>query len=214
MSPRAFIIHGYLSYPEEAWLPWLKRELENEGCLVSLPAMPQPSHPVISEWIPFIAKLVGTPDAATFLIGHSLGCQAVLRYLETIGAAGRSVAKTVLVAGMFPLGMSSTEAAKATEGNSVLIPWFTSAVDPFLVKAAAGQCTVILSDRDPYIDVAQATETFRATLDPQIVIVRGGGHFNEDDRVTQLPEALNALLPLKAAGVGRGPGDRGRSALR
>ena len=199
MTPRAFIIHGYLSYPEEAWLPWLKRELEKEGCLVSLPAMPQPKHPLIAEWVHFIDQLVGTPDAATFLIGHSLGCQAVLRYLEKIGATGGSVAKTVLVAGMFPLGMSPTEAAKATEGNAVLIPWFTNAVDPRVVKAAAGQCTVILSDHDPYINVLQAAETFRATLDPKIVIVRGGGHFNEDDRVMKLPEALSALRPLSDA---------------
>src|SRR3954467_1405206 len=102
MAERAFIIHGYLSYPEEAWLPWFKTELEKKGCAVALPAMPQPNHPIIEDWVRFIAALVGRPDTATILIGHSLGCQAVLRYLETVGAANRAIGKTLLVAGSFP----------------------------------------------------------------------------------------------------------------
>lgn len=193
MIRRAFIIHGYLSYPEEAWLPWLKRELEEMGCMVVLPAMPQPDHPVIEEWIPFIESLVGQPDEATWLIGHSLGCQAVLRYLEILGGMGKSVGKTILVAGIFPTGMSKEEAIKAANGHAALVPWFHQGIDPIKVKPAAGRCTVILSDNDPYIDLTQAAATFRATLDPKIVIVRGGGHFNEDDQLTQLPEVLSAL---------------------
>ena len=60
MARRVFIIHGYLSHPGEAWLPWLKRELERIGCIVSLPAMPQPDQPKLEEWIPFITTLIGS----------------------------------------------------------------------------------------------------------------------------------------------------------
>jgi len=42
MRERAFIIHGYLGYPTEAWLPWLKAMLEKRGYQVWLPAMPHP----------------------------------------------------------------------------------------------------------------------------------------------------------------------------
>ena len=105
MPQRAFIIHGYLGRPDEAWQPWLRAELEKRGFIVQLPAMPHPDRPTIPEWVGFIAQLVGEPDRETVLIGHSLGCQAVLRYLETLGEAGKSVQKTVLVAGRFPSGM-------------------------------------------------------------------------------------------------------------
>jgi predicted alpha/beta hydrolase family esterase len=195
MATRAFIIHGYLSHPEEAWLPWLKRELERKGCSVSLPAMPQPDRPEMGEWTAFITALVGEPDRETLIVGHSLGCQAVLRYLETVGAAGKSVGKTVLVAGTFPVERSVAEARKAAGDDPILLPWFSVGVDPLPVKNAAGECTVILSNEDPYIDVAVATATFRAALDPRIVIVPGGGHFNEDDEWMELPEALAALFP-------------------
>jgi predicted alpha/beta hydrolase family esterase len=194
MTNRAFIIHGYLSNPEEAWLPWLKDKLEKRGYLVSSPAMPRPNEPIISEWINFIAELVGEPDEMTFLIGHSLGCQAILRYLETVGAVGKSVARTVLVAGTFPVGRSKAEAATETGGVSVLVPWFSLGIDPGKTKRAAGQCTVILSDSDPYIAVEREEATFRTMLNPRIVIVDGQGHFNEDDRVTELPAALEAVI--------------------
>jgi predicted alpha/beta hydrolase family esterase len=194
MPRRAFIIHGYLSNPKEAWLPWLQGELEKRGYLVSLPAMPHPDRPVISEWIDFIAKLVGEPDNGTTLIGHSLGCQGVLRYLETVGAAGKSVAKTVLVAGIFPTGMSLADADMETGGDAALDPWFSHGLDPANVKKAAGNCTVILSDDDPYIPVDQAKAVFRATLNPQIIIEHGHGHFNEDDQVLELPSVLAAVI--------------------
>jgi hypothetical protein len=51
MTKRAFIIHGYLSFPEEAWLPWMKCELERRGYQTALPAMPNPNAPVICEWL-------------------------------------------------------------------------------------------------------------------------------------------------------------------
>ncbi len=192
---RVVIIHGYLSHPEEAWLPWLKRELERKGCTVSLPAMPEPDRPLIHEWVAFITAVVGEPDQETLLVGHSLGCQAVLRYLEYVGTANKGVGKTVLVAGSYPVQRSEKEARAAAGGDPVLLPWFSAGVHPLRVKRAAGECTVILSDNDPYIDVAEATATFRAALDARIIIVPGGGHFNEDDSWMELPEALAALFP-------------------
>ena len=194
MPNRAFIIHGYLSHPKEAWLPWLKDQLKANGFVVALPAMPHPDHPVIQDWIDFITNLVGEPDESTVLIGHSIGCQAVLRYLETLGASGKSVAKTVLVAGIFPTGLSPAETESETGGDPVLVPWFTQGIDPVKVKRAAGQCTVILSDDDPYIAVDKATAVFRATLDPRIIVEHGKGHFNEDNNLSELPVALNAVL--------------------
>jgi uncharacterized protein len=203
MPTRAFIIHGYLSFPEEAWLPWMKRALEEKGCVVALPAMPRPDHPVIHEWLAFLAKLIGEPDAATILVGHSMGVQAVLRYLETLGAAGKAVGKTLLVAGSFPIARSAADASAAGDIPPVLLPWFTTGIDAGKVKQAAGECTVILSDNDPYLDSAKAAATFREKLNAKIVIVPGGGHFNEDDKLVELPQAVAALFPPTARAESR-----------
>ena len=191
---RAFIIHGYLGYPEEAWLPWLKVMLEKHGYQVWLPAMPHPDRPAIPEWTEFIGKLVGEPDAKTVLIAHSLGCVAVLHYLEMLGGNAKSVGKTVLVAGRFPTGMSSKEAGKKAEGDKALKPWLTSKVDAQSVKIAAGKCTVILSDDDPYVPIDEAIASFQGNFAAEIIIEHGKGHFNEDDNITELPSALNAVI--------------------
>lgn len=192
--PRAFIIHGYQGYPEEAWQPWLKAELEKRGFAVALPAMPEPNRPEMGVWLPFIAKLVGEPDPRTVLVGHSLGVQAVVRYLESLGRAGKAVGRTVLIAGMYPVAMTPEAADARTGGNAVLRPWLTTPVDPEPVRKAAGPCTVILSDNDPIIPLERARASFAGRLDVTFVIEPGKGHFNEDDHLTELPAALEAVL--------------------
>ncbi len=62
------------------------------------------------------------------------------------------------------------------------------------MKRAAGQCTVMLSDDDPYLRIDQVTASLRATLDPRIVMEHGCGHFNEDNHLTELPAALAAVI--------------------
>ncbi|HUD83044.1 MAG TPA: alpha/beta fold hydrolase [Candidatus Saccharimonadales bacterium] len=194
MRKRAFIIHGYLGYPQEAWQPWLKAELEKIGYEVGLPGMPHPDHPSIPEWTRFISDLVGQPDEETVMIGHSLGAQAVLHYLETLGGTGRSVGKTVLIASNFPVGMSPGAAHERTGGDLALRPWLTTGVDPGRVKRAAGKCVVILSDNDPYIPFEEARASFQTNLAASIIVEKGKGHFNEDDHIVELPAALEAVL--------------------
>jgi uncharacterized protein len=194
MRERAFIIHGYQGYPSEAWLPWLKTKLEGRGYEVALPAMPHPDRPTIPEWTDFIANLVGKPDSKTVMVAHSLGCEAVLHYLEMLGTKDMSVGKTVLVACRFPVGMTTAEAEMKIEGDEILKPWLTTRADPKLVKLGAGKCTVILSDNDPYIPIDEAKASFRKNFAAEIVVEHGKGHFNEDDNITELPSALNAAM--------------------
>lgn len=190
---RAFIIHGYEGYPEEAWQPWLKSELEKRGYQVALPAMPHPDRPAIAEWLDFLTRLIGEPDRETVLIGHSLGVQAVIRYLEIQGRAGKAVGRTVLIAGIYPGGMTAEEADRRTGGDAVLRPWLVSAVDPEPVRRAMGACTVILSEDDPIIPAERARASF-APLGPTLLLERTGGHFNEDSGISSLPVALRAVL--------------------
>jgi hypothetical protein len=168
--------------------------LERNGYEVALPAMPHADRPTIPEWTGFIATLVGQPDEGTVLIGHSLGAQAVLHYLDALGNSGRSVGKTVLIASNFPFGMSLESADRRTGGDQALRPWLMAGAEPKKVKKAAGRCTVILSDDDPYIPFREAKTSFETSLSPTIIVETGKGHFNEDDHMVELPSALAAVL--------------------
>ena len=111
MNKRAFIIHGWDGYPQEGWFPWLKAELEQRGFTVEVPSMPHPSKPTIEDWVNHLARLVGEPDEQTYLIGHSMGCQTILRYLASLN--NQKIGGAVLVAGFFELMPLEKEEEKA-----------------------------------------------------------------------------------------------------
>lgn len=89
---RIFIVHRWEGGPNDDWRPWVKRELVKLGYETAIPQMPDADAPIIEKWVSHLAGLVGTPDKETFFIGHSIGCQTILRYLETldspVGGAG------------------------------------------------------------------------------------------------------------------------------
>src|SRR3989344_2014241 len=79
---RAIIVHCWEGYPKYCWYPYVKKELEEKGFSVKVPTFPETGH----------------PDTNLFLIGHSVGCITILRYLETFSENER-VGGVVLVAG-------------------------------------------------------------------------------------------------------------------
>lgn len=95
---RAFIIHGWDDSPAGSWFPWLKKELEKRSVDVHVPIMPDPHHPQIETWVATLAEAVGQPDEQTYLIGHSVGCQTIIRYLSGL-ANGEKIGGAVLVTG-------------------------------------------------------------------------------------------------------------------
>src|SRR3989338_2892141 len=102
MKKRVFIVHMWDGRPTDGWYGWLKKELEQRGFKVYVPAMPKTSAPKIKPWIAHLSKIVGPPDKNTFFVGHSIGCQTILRYLETLPPNTR-VGGAVFVAGWFTL---------------------------------------------------------------------------------------------------------------
>src|SRR3972149_1809387 len=98
MKKRVFIAHGWEGTPESGWFPWLKQELETRGFDVFVPQLPDTNHPRREKWVPALAEVVGVPDEQTYLIGHSMGCQTIARYLESL-PEGVRVGGAIFVAG-------------------------------------------------------------------------------------------------------------------
>src|SRR3989338_5822355 len=81
---KACIVHGWGGFTHEGWYPWLHVELEKLGYMVESPSMPDTDYPRIEAWVGHLAKIIGEVDTEYVLIGHSIGCQTILRYLEKI----------------------------------------------------------------------------------------------------------------------------------
>ncbi len=80
---KVFIIHGYGASPNGGWRPWLMTELEKKDIYAAALSMPNAEHPTVAEWLGEIKRHVDhNQNDEIYLVGHSLGVPAILRYLE------------------------------------------------------------------------------------------------------------------------------------
>ncbi len=189
MAKRVFVIHGWEGSPKEGWFPWLKKRLTAEGFNVSVLAMPHPDRPVIDSWVPFLKRQVGIPDEETFFVGHSIGCQTICRYLETLPKEAR-IGGAILVAGWVHL---TPEATKEEGASEIVKPWLETPIHWENVLVHTKNFAAIFSDDDPFVPLADA-DIFKRRLGAKIIIGRGKGHFSGSDGITELPAVLDELL--------------------
>lgn len=183
MKKRAFIIHGWEGHPEEGWFPWLKKQLEQLSFEVKVPSMPSPEEPKIKEWTSFLSEQVGSPDENTFLVGHSMGCQAILRYLENL-PSDIKIGGIFLVAGFINLvNLESPEEEKIAK------PWLTKPIGWKKIRLHTDNIVAIFSDNDTWVPLSDS-KIFKDRLGAKIIIERKKGHFSGDDKVNTLPNLL------------------------
>ena len=148
--------------------------------------MPAERAPEIGAWVGRLAGILGPWEATlgrTILVGHSVGCQAILRFL-----AGReaSVAGILCVAGWWTLDAP----------EPVLEPWIKRPFDPLSVRDAAEKISVLISDNDPYTTDTDANRhLWEERLGAHVTVAPGAGHFDRDRE----PRVLRALLELRDA---------------
>jgi predicted alpha/beta hydrolase family esterase len=181
---RIFLIHRWSGGPNDDWRPWLKTELEKLGYQVFVPEMPDTDTPVIEKWVSKLSEVVGTPDKDTYFVGHSIGCQAILRYLETINTP---VGGAVLVAGWFNL-----ENLEDDEVKEIAKPWIETPINLEKVKSVLPKATLIISENDPYGCLEENKAKF-AEIMAKGIVMPNVGHFTEDDGLTELPVVLSEV---------------------
>lgn len=190
---RVFIIHGWDGSPEANWLPWMKAELEKRKYEVATPAMPDTEHPNKEAWVKHLAEVVGEPDGETYLVGHSIGCKAILRYLEGL-PEDKKVAGVLLVAGWVSLTMWE---GRTEEETAIINSWMTPPFDFKKVKQQAKKFVAIFSDNDPFVPLEKNVDTYRDELGAKIIIERGAGHFTgEETGIMEFPIILSTFLEL------------------
>ena len=180
---RIFIIHGWGGSPKGDWMLWAKRVLTEKGYEVFVPEMPDTEHPKIGPWIEKMKKTVGVPRPDDFFIGHSIGCQTILRYLKTL-SEGIKVGKVILVAPWWYLTLDENEAQADADS------WLKMDVNFEKVKSKAGKFVAVFSDNDPWVPIEENLEYFKEKLNPEIVVKNKMGHFTADEGSTELPLLL------------------------
>lgn len=191
MQKRIFIIHGWDGYPEEGIFPWLKKELQNRGFNVFNPSMPDPLRPQIEAWVQCLKEQVGVPDENTILFGHSIGAQAILRYLESLPEDAK-IGGAVFLAGWVNL---TNEAYEIEEDAEIARSWIEIPLNWDKIQSHTDKFIGIFSDDDPLVSILDA-KIFERELGAKIIIEHNKEHFSGSSGIKELSSALEAVLEI------------------
>lgn len=185
-----YFIHGWDGHPKNCWFPWLKNQLERKGHLVTILTMPNPGEPAILPWVETLQATVQVRQN-TVLVGHSIGCQTILRFLATLPKT-KSIAAVYLVA---PFVSLSADSLADPDDAAIAQPWLATPIDWEKVKTHAKRFVALFSSDDPDVPINNA-EIFQKKLGAHVLVKEGLGHFSDDAGVTQLPELLETITDL------------------
>lgn len=170
---RVCVLPRWAGHAASDWYPWLRAELprSHADVRVDMLALPNPSAPTIEACVASLRGELGERREhlrGTLLVGHSVGNQALLRYLATLPPSEAERVTLLCVAGWWTID----------QPWPTLLPW----LEPFElagVRAAIAATHVLLGDDDPFTrDFAANRARWQAELDAQVEIVAGAKHFN------------------------------------
>lgn len=189
---KVIIVHGWDGYPEEGWFPWLKKELKAREFEVYVPQLPEADEPRIENWVPALSEATGAIDENTYFVGHSMGCQTIARFLETL-PKGIKIGGVVFVAGFFK---RLTEIG-GEEEQEIAKPWLETPIDFEKIKSHLPKSVAIFSDNDPFVPLDNMDD-FRDKLGSEIVIEKNQKHFSGSTGTKELPIVLEKLLEISS----------------
>ena len=181
------MIHGWDFNPKMHWYQWVKKELEKLNFKVIIPTMPNPSEPKIEEWVTRLKQVVEKLDADTYFIGHSLGCQAIMRFLENEDFTDK-VPMIIFVAGWFKLDNLENKEVEKIAG-----PWINNPIDFNKIKSKIKKLVVFFSSNEPYGYVKYNAKIFQEKLGAKVIIEKNKGHFTAEDKITAMPEIIEII---------------------
>ena len=184
---KVVIVHCWEGYANYCWYPNTKKELEDKGYEVIVLEMPETNSPKLNGWLPKLQEVVGEPNEDLYLIGHSLGCITILRYLESL-KENEKIGGAIFVAGFTD-----------NLGYEEIKSFFEVPIDFEKIKTHCPKFVAIHSDNDPNVPLKHG-DIFKEKLGAKLIIKHKMGHFSgevdKEDSCTQLPDVVESLLEI------------------
>ena len=118
--------------------------------------------PTVSAWVSNIEKYVSSSLTPAILIGHSLGCVAIIKWAELT---------KLKIAGAFLVAPADVELSTT--------PKEIECFCPMPKKKLIFPSYLIASDNDPYLSLARATQ-FASWWGSKLTVVENAGHINTE----------------------------------
>lgn len=181
---QAVIVHGFKGKPNSNWKPWLKKELEARDFRVAVPEMPHTDNPQLHEWVSELNKAILLNESDDiYLIGHSLGCITILKYLETLNS-DQKIKACVFVAGF------TRPFSQYTGGHD---SFFDKEPKWNEIKKHCDNFIAIHSKDDSNVSYEEL-DLFEAKLNATTILLNNKGHFGSADGIFEVPDVRDAIL--------------------
>ena len=182
---KLYLIHGWGGTPSsEGWFGWLIKECGKRNIEIKIPEMPNTDEPKIEEWVGKLKEIVEVKDEIYF-VGHSVGCQAVLRYMEIL-IPETTIKGVALIAPWMHLDKQTIK-EEGEEVEAIAKPWMETPINFEKVKSLSNNFLAIFSDDDPYVPLSEA-ELFKQRLNAKTITKHNEGHFNETQEIPEILE--------------------------
>ncbi len=189
MQKRLFIVHGWGGSAKEPLIAWLGEQGTKLGFETTVLEMPHPDVPTIDSWVKYLDEVVMYPDENTCFVGHSIGFQAIIRYLQSADSP-----QTGSVLGIAP--WFTLTGINSPDNKDIARPWLDNPIDFAKLKRIVPSFTAIFSDNDKFVPFKENEELFKKNLNAKIIVEHEKGHFTEKDGVIDLPVALEELSKM------------------
>ena len=176
---RCINLHGFTGTPEKNFFPWLKIELEAQGCDVVTPELPNTQQANVQEQVDFVIDNY-TFDENTILLGHSLGAVVALKVVEQLKTP---LKRLILAAGFAQPGFLDHERPfeKTFDWN----------FDFEKIRNNAGEVILLRAENDTAVPQERA-DYIQQKIGGKIITFTA-----EDDHITgeNEPEILKNIVP-------------------
>jgi len=179
---KVYLVHGWGGNSDTKLFNWIKEELKEKVDVYAFD-MPDTENPKINAWVNFLEENVKEIDNETYFVGHSIGCQTILRFLEKLDVEVK-IAGCVFVAGWFNLQDDLSD-----EEKKIAKSWIETPIDIEKVKKHCDNFLALFSTNDPYVPLSDR-ELFKARLNAKTITKESKGHF---DDVTKIEEVLEFI---------------------
>ena len=176
---KIYIIHGYTASAEKHWFPWLEKELTKIGIDCIRLNMPDSDNPHCDKWLTYLENNIRI-DENTIVVGHSLGCIALLNFLaknyeKPLGA--------IFVSGFYQPISTLPELTPFSNLYAILPPCM-----PFK--------SYVIASLDDRIVPHTYSDELAKHLKTDYIRLPTGGHFLDREGITEFPLVLELIQKL------------------
>ena len=186
---KIYMVHCWDGNRDDGWYPWLDENISDENIKVYRFNMPDTNNPKIDAWVSYLSEQVKDLDSETYFVGHSIGCQTIMRFLQD---------KDIKIGGILfvaPWLELLPEAVSDKESLITATPWLNTPICFDNIRNICDNINCIFSDNDYFVQLEQESE-FKKLLNAKTIIVNGMGHISIDDGIEKLEKAYDALMEI------------------